>query len=88
MGIIRGEYSVAQFFIDGTNEYVRRFVSAEEAVKAFTHYAKSVGAQMGTTVRVILTDGDDCINWEWQYGKGITYPTAEDFAKEAAKGDL
>jgi len=76
-----GEYSVCQFFVDGTYEYVRRFVAAEEAVEAFQHYTKSVGATMGTTVRVILTDGMDSINWEWQFGKGITFPTAEDRRK-------
>lgn len=69
-----GEFSVAQFFEDGTNEYVRRFVSAKEAVLACKHYTHSVGAQIGNTVRVIITDGDDNINFEWKYGEGITYP--------------
>lgn len=67
------EYSVCQFFDNGSHEYVRRFVSAEEASKAFHHYCTSVGAKMGMTVRVIITDGGDCTNAEWQYGKGITF---------------
>lgn len=69
----RDEYSVCQFFEDDSYEYVRRFVGAEEAVKAAKHYCTSVGAQLGTTRRVIITDGGDCINFEWQFGKGITY---------------
>jgi hypothetical protein len=68
-----GEFSVCQFFEDGTSEYVRRFVSAEEAVNAAKHYTESVGARFGMTVRVIITDGGDCTNFEWKYGEGITY---------------
>jgi hypothetical protein len=72
-----GEFSVAQFFQDGTYEYVRRYVDAEEAVTAAKHYTTSVGAQLGTTVRVIITDGGDFTNFEWQFGKGVTYPPRE-----------
>jgi hypothetical protein len=70
----RGEFSVAQLFKDGSYEYVRRFVSADEAGKAFAHYTSSVAARLGVTVRVIITDGGDCTNAEWQFGKGLTYP--------------
>lgn len=71
-------FSVCQFFPDETYEYVRRNVSAEEAVKAFKHYTTCVGARIGTTTRVILTDMGDCIAMEWQHGKGITFPRKED----------
>jgi hypothetical protein len=65
---------VYQYFVDGSYERVREFVSGEEAVKAFMHYSNSAGAMIGTTVRVILTDGGDYTNMEWIHGKGITYP--------------
>lgn len=68
-----GEFSVCQFFADGTYEYVRRYVSAEAAVLAAKHYTSSVGAKLGTTKRVIITDGGDCTNFEWKFGEGITY---------------
>lgn len=71
------EFSVCQFFEDGSYEYVRRFVSAEEAMSAFRHYTNNVATRMGITRRVIITDGGDCTNAEWQYGKGITYPPQE-----------
>lgn len=71
---MENEFSVAQFFPDGQYEYVRRWVTAEEAMKAFVHYSNSVGAQIGTTVRVIITDGGDNTNAEWEFGKGITFP--------------
>ena len=69
------EFSVYQFFPNGQYECVKHFVSAEEAMKAFEYYTNSVGARFGTTVRVIITDGGDCTNAEWVYGKGITFPT-------------
>jgi hypothetical protein len=69
----RAEFSVYQFFQDGSYERVREFVSAEEAVKAAKHYCSSVAAQTGIVQRVIVTDGGDHTNFEWQYGKGITF---------------
>lgn len=79
--MFQGEFSVCQFFENGDYEYVRRFVSAEEAMKAFQHYTHSVGAQIGTTVRVIITDGGDCINFEWKRKEGITFPPKEELEK-------
>ena len=45
---------------------MRRNVGAEEAVKAAKHYTENVGARMGITKRVIITDGSDYICFEWQ----------------------
>lgn len=73
----QGEFSVCQFFEDGSSEYVRRFVSAEEAVEAAHHYCNSVGAKLGFTKRVIITDGGDFTNFEWQYGKGVTFGSSK-----------
>jgi hypothetical protein len=69
-----GEFSVCQFFIDGSYEYVRRYVDAEEAVHAFKFYTTNVASKIGATTRVILTDGGDCVNMEWKFGEGIVYP--------------
>jgi uncharacterized lipoprotein NlpE involved in copper resistance len=74
----QNEFSVCQFFEDGSYEYVRRYVGAEEAGKAFTHYCTSVGARIGITRRVIITDGGDCVNMEWIFGKGLVYPPKEE----------
>ena len=67
-------FNVVQFFVDGSYEYVRRGVHAEEAVNAAKHYSTSVGARLGTTKRVIITDSGDEINFEWEFGKGVTFP--------------
>lgn len=71
------EFSVCQFFDDGTHEYVRRFVTAEEAVKAARHYTENVAARLGLVPRVIITDGGDCTVFEWVRGKGVTFPARE-----------
>ena len=71
---MENEYSVCQFFPDGTCEWVKRSVSAEEATRTAVSLARSVGAKLGTTKRVIITDAGDFTNWEWIFGKGIVYP--------------
>lgn len=75
MGLAMTEelFNVVQFFADGSYEYVRERVGGEEAVKAAYHYCNSVGAKIGTTRRVIITDAGDCTNFEWQFGKSVTF---------------
>ena len=67
------EFSVYQFFKDGSYERVREFVSAEEAVIAFNHYTHNVASRIGITSRVIITDGGDSIVFEWKSGLGVTF---------------
>jgi len=83
IGKSKGEYSVCQFFMDDTYEYVRRFVSAEEAVTAFKHYTTSIAARMGMIKEVIITDGGDCTNCHWVYGKGLVFPSKEQLEQKA-----
>lgn len=71
-------FSVYQFFQDGTHEKVRSRVPAEEAVNAAKHYCNSVGAKLGFTNRVIITDGGDNIAFEWRYGEGVVFPKQGD----------
>jgi len=67
------EFSVCQFFEDGSYEYVRRYVSSQEAAEAFKFYTTNVSASIGLTQRVIITDGGDCTNAEWIFGKGLVF---------------
>ena len=67
-------FHVWQFFEDESYERVRRSVCAKEAVEAAQHYCKSVGARIGTTMRVIITDDGDDTVFEWQFGRGVTFP--------------
>jgi hypothetical protein len=74
-GVDRPElFSVFQFFEDGSCERVREGVSAEEAVKAARHYTDNVASRLGLVERVIITDGGDECCFQWQRGKGITFP--------------
>jgi hypothetical protein len=68
------EFSVYQFLTGGIQERVRQFVTAEEAVTAAHHYTHNVATKMGITQRVIITDGGDCVVFEWLKGKGIVFP--------------
>jgi len=67
-------FSVTQFFANGEYETVRKHVPLEDAGKAFGHYTTSVGASMGMTNRVIMTDAGDSIVAEWTFEDGITFP--------------
>lgn len=69
-----GEFSVYQFFPNETYEEVLRFVEAETAVRTAKALIESVGGRLGTTSRVIITDGGDFTCFEWKFGEGITYP--------------
>lgn len=73
-GTTHGEFSVAISDANDSWEYTRRWVGAKESVEAFFHYCTSVGARMGFTTEVRLTDrGDDC-NMQWRFEKGIIFP--------------
>jgi hypothetical protein len=50
-----GEFTLIQYFKDGSNEVVLEYVSPEEAVRRAKSLTESVGAQIGNTVRVIIT---------------------------------
>lgn len=69
-------FNVVQVFDNGTYEYVRRGVPAEEAVRAAHHYCSSVGARVGFVRQVLITDGGDCCNFQWRYGEHAGRPFA------------
>ncbi len=69
-----GEFSVAQYFKTGDYDYEIRFVDMKTAVNVFAFLCTNVAAQVGLTQRVIITDGDDFVNAEWQFGQGVTFP--------------
>lgn len=80
------EFSVYQFFPDGSYEqYVRR-VGPAVAIDKAVHCATSVGARLGTTVRVIITDDGDNINWEWKWEEGIVFGASPEYIGKLKKG--
>jgi hypothetical protein len=85
----REEFSVYQWFA-GTEQYeeVRRFVGAEEAVKTAHALISSVGGRIGTTRRVIITDGGDFTVFDWRYGEGIVFPPPEEAGRSTEILDI
>jgi hypothetical protein len=72
-----GEFSVFQFFSDTEYECVCKFVDARTASQKAVFFTSNVAARMGITKKVIITDGGDNTNWEWQYGKGVIFPLSK-----------
>jgi hypothetical protein len=70
------EFSVYQFFLDKTWERVAEFVEVRTAVETAMRLTKTLGARLGMTVCVIITDGDDYTVFEWRRTEGITFPPA------------
>ena len=68
-------FCVYQFFAnDAGYEKVAQYVPPEEAVRIYNGLVSSLGATIGTTEKIIITDGFDLTVLEWQYGKGIVFP--------------
>jgi hypothetical protein len=61
------QFAVLIFFADGRPHYVCRFVSAQEACRAFEHCIHNVETRFGIPMRVVITDRHDCILREWQF---------------------
>lgn len=76
-----GEFSVYQFFPDETYERVASFVDPETAMRTVKTLTETLGARLGTTVRIIITDGGDFTVLEWKHGEGIVWPDAETLAR-------
>jgi hypothetical protein len=81
----REQFSVRVYYDDGRRQYVRRFVSAQEVCRAFQHHTRSLGARLGSTVRVIIIDSSDCMVREWKFEQGVTFPPPRGKRKTAGK---
>lgn len=71
------EFSVCQFFAENKYSYVCRGVSPREAVQKVKALMKSNDAQTGITKKILIIDADDYINFEWEFGMGVTFPIPE-----------
>jgi hypothetical protein len=65
--------AVLLFFNNGKRRYACRFVSAQDAIRAFEFYIRNIDERNGRTVRVVVTDRHDCILREWKFGQGVTF---------------
>jgi hypothetical protein len=68
------QFAVLLFFCGGERKYACRFVSAQDATRAFEFYIRNIDAWHSKTVRVVVTDRHDCVLREWKMGQGVTFP--------------
>jgi hypothetical protein len=68
------EFSVYQWFADGSYEVVLKLVSDERAVRVAQQLTESIGAKIGITRQIMITDGGDSCVFEWKFGEGVTFP--------------
>jgi hypothetical protein len=69
-----GEFSVAEFYDDGTHAYVERWIDGESAAKLAKRCTQKPAVRLGIIIKVIITDGGDDTVFQWERGKGVTYP--------------
>lgn len=67
-------FNVHQWFVNNGYEKAGEWMDAKRAVEFATSLATSVGARLGTSVRVMITDHLDCCAWEWRREFGVIHP--------------
>jgi hypothetical protein len=67
-------YHVYQFFPDDTSERILSYATAEEAVVCAKSRTQYPAALIGIIRRIIITDDGDHTCFEWQHGRGVTFP--------------
>lgn len=71
------EFSVVEFYADGTHLYIARWLDAESAVKMAKLCCDEHVNHPDIITKIIITDGGDFTVFEWQPDKGVTWPLAE-----------
>ena len=85
----RAEYSVYWWTPEDDQMTESRFILLDLAMHQVKRLTSGPAAQLGMVKRVIITDGGDCIVFEWKQGEGITFPTKEmrdDYCSKADRG--
>lgn len=72
-----GEFSVYWWTPEGVRMEEVRFVDAGTAMHRVRRLTHGPCNLLGAVHRVIITDGGDCINFEWVQGRGMIFPTKE-----------
>lgn len=71
------EYSVWWWDPEGRNYRERQFIPLLEAVKLAKSLADRPAGTFGIIKKIMITDGGDHAVFEWQFGKGVVFPTPE-----------
>jgi hypothetical protein len=73
-----GEFTVWEFYPDGTGSAVATDVGAKEAVGIAERTTRKPAVLLGVIVEVRITDGGDNCVFQWKNGEGVTYPPRAD----------
>lgn len=73
----RPEYSVYWWDQDNHQHTEMQWQFPKRCAEACKRLTQGPAAMLGMVDRVIITDGGDCIVFEWKKGEGITWPTKE-----------
>jgi hypothetical protein len=78
------EFNVVEFYDDGYHTCVERAVNAEYAVKMAALIVHAIelrdadinigGDHRPHINKIIITDGGDDTVFQWEHGKGVTFP--------------
>lgn len=69
------DFHVYQFYVGGLHERATlEPVGEHHAVKRAAELTQTLGARIGSTCRILITDRDDYVVWEWRYGEGLILP--------------
>ena len=69
------EFSVVEFYDSGYHAYVEPcWLDAKGAVELSKRCTDAATAAEGFVNKVIIVDGGDNTVFEWQRGKGVTFP--------------
>jgi hypothetical protein len=67
-------FRVVLFFPDGYWMEEANGLPAEQAVKLAHSITQRPAVALGIIARVIITDSDDILVFEWKFGQGVTFP--------------
>jgi hypothetical protein len=67
-------FDVWLFYSSGYHDKAEEELPADAAVAAAKRFSESVGAKTGLLEEIRITDSGDYCVFQWQHGKGITFP--------------
>lgn len=68
------EFTVYQFFIGGQCAPATEPLKARTALREAKELTATLGARIGSTCRIVITDAGGGTVWEWRYGHGVVFP--------------
>ena len=69
-----GPFKVWVFFPDQSHYCAADGLDMGQAVQTAKQQTETIGARLGISRRIIIEDAGGDTVFEWQYGKGVTFP--------------